>query len=221
MISLNHGKELNCEIQYGLYCRIVFQDMENDTEVTVNVPPSENIEQIMTVSIMSSKMNDVPKGIISSFVKITNFILRENDLKQWKPEYLNNADTLRLLYITENPLVDLPDEAFVHAPNLTALAITFTQIKNFQSNVFIGLPMLENLDLNNNPIGNNLSVDTLEHIKKTLKRLRLDDIGLESFPTGFFEGFEKLDALFLKDNLFKEISAEIFPKTLRSVEICK
>lgn len=218
-VSLNHGKELNCEVQYGLYCRIVFQDMENDTEVTVTVPSSEIVDQITTVSIIASKMSDVPNGIISTFPTLSNFVLRENDLKNWKPEYINNADNLKLLYITENPLTSLPDKAFINSPNLSALAITFTQITYIQPNVFIGLTMLENLDLNNNPIGINLSTDTFKHLEKNLKRLRLDDIGLSNFPIGFFDGFEQLDALFLKDNLFIEINAEIFPNTLRSLEI--
>jgi Leucine-rich repeat (LRR) protein len=197
---------------------VLFQDMENETSVTFDVG-NEDINQIMTVSIIASHMRDVPKGIISSFKNLTNLILRENDLKQWKPEYLEGGENLKYIYITENPLNELNDGAFINTPNLIALAISFTNISRISPDAFEGLTMLENLDLNNNPIGDELTTDTLSHVKKTIKRLNLADIGLNEFPTRFFEDFQQLEVLFLKENLFTQIDAKILPKTLKKIEI--
>lgn len=164
-------------------------------------------------------MNNIPSELFQSFPNLTNLILRENSLNKWKTEFLQNADKLSYLYITENPIEVFPDKAFSLSPNLKTLAISFTNVKEFQPDVFEGLDELEHLELNNNPIGDKLTTDTFKWLKGSLRRLKLDDIGLKMISKGLFEGFENLDSLLLKDNLFTQIDATLLPPSLQSLEI--
>lgn len=166
-------------------------------------------------------MSNLPKELIASFSNMSNLILRENDLEVWKAEYLENAELLKSLYITENPIGFFPDKSFAHCSDLSSLAISFTKVEYFQPEVFEGLPTLEILELNNNPIGDTLEAETFSLVKHHLKRLKISDIGLKTFPGGFFDGFGELTSLIIKDNLIVEIDARIFPQNLKTVEISK
>jgi hypothetical protein len=114
------AKNLKCWVSYGLTCKVLNEDVTSVESVTFDIGELE-AEDFETISLVETKVNDVPSGIFSFFVEAKEFVLSENELKQWKSEYLKGADKLRVLMVLENSIKSLPVNAFMEAPNLGKL----------------------------------------------------------------------------------------------------
>jgi Leucine-rich repeat (LRR) protein len=164
-------------------------------------------------------MNDVPSGIFESFSNLSNLVLRENELVEWKAEYLTGGEKLQFLYVTENLITHLSGDAFDNAPNLRVIAFTHNKIVEIVPEAFTGLDSIEDIQLNGNLLGQTLKANMFNEISFVLKRLSLAENEIEEFPEGFFAGFNALVELNIRGNKFKEIDVKILPGSLTRIEV--
>lgn len=213
------AKHLKCWVSFGLTCKVVNQDLTDVDNVTFDVGElDEQIDEFMTVSLVETKLKDVPNGIFSFFTEAKEFVLSENELKQWKPEYLKGATKLTYLLVTQNSLENLPANAFVESPNLQLLELTENKIATIAPGAFSGLNHLTELRLNVNQFGPDLRTDTLSEVADTLTILNLADNKLEKIPEGFFKKLSKLQELTIYYNeKIKEVEGDIFPESLKKI----
>lgn len=213
------AKHLKCWVSYGLTCRVVNEDLTGVDNVTFDVGElDEQIEDFKTISLVETKLNDVPSGIFSFFLEAKEFVLSENELKQWKSEYLKGAEKLTYLLVTENSIESLPTDAFVEAPKLECLELTRSKIAKIAPNAFAGLNYLSELRLFDNKFGPDLRSETFGEIVNTLVKLNLADNKIEKVPEGFFKKMTKLEELTIYYNeKIKEIDGEIFPESLKKI----
>lgn len=219
-ITFVNSRELPCQISFGIFCKVIGEDLYNETNVSFDVADLSH-RDITTLTLIACKMNDVPRGIFESFSNLSNLVLRENELTEWKGEYLVGADKLQFLYVTENLITHLNEDAFENAVNLRVIAFTHNKIVQIAPEAFAGLSYLEDLQLNRNQLAKNLQANLFNEISFVLKRLNLADNEIEEFPHGFFAGFRDLYELNIKGNKFKEIDVKKLPGSLTKLEVGK
>jgi Leucine-rich repeat (LRR) protein len=216
------AKNLKCWISHGLSCKVLNEDLRDFNVVTFDIGELE-VEDFEGISLIETKINDVPSGIFSFFVEAKEFVLSENELKEWKPEYLKGADKLTHLLITQNLITNLPADAFTEAPNLERIELSNNRIAKISPNAFAGLNRLTDLRINSNQIGADLRVDTFSEIAKTLIKLNIADNKIETIPEGLFKKMEKLEELTIYYNeKIKEIDGkEVLPGSLKKIVGCE
>lgn len=217
-VAFANARKLPCHISFGLFCKVLGEDLFNETSVTFDVGDSSHGE-ITTLTLIVCKMSDVPRGIFEGFSNLSNLVLRENELTEWKAEYLVGAGNLQFLYVTENLITHLNAEAFVEAPKLRVIAFTHNKIIQVSPSAFTGLNLIEDLQFNGNLLGHNLQANIFNEVSFRLLRLSLAENEIETFPESFFAGFRDLNELNIRGNKFKEIDVRDLPGTLTKLDI--
>lgn len=217
LFTCTTATSLKCWVSFGLSCKILNQDLIGVSEVTYDIGELE-FEDFKSVSFIETKLSDVPVGTFSVFIEATEFVLSENDLKEWKPEYLKGADKLTALYIYKNSIENLAAKSFSEATNLEMIEIIQCKIATIAPNSFSGLNNLNELRLQENKIGLDLRSNTFSELSHSLKKLNIADNKIEKIPQNFFKNLEKLEELTIYYNeQIKEIDGEIFPESLKKI----
>jgi Leucine-rich repeat (LRR) protein len=219
LLTFVSSRELPCQISFGIFCKVVGEDVHNETDLMFDVGSETTHADITTLTLLVCKMNEVPSGIFESFGNLSNLVLRENELKEWKAAYLVGGNKLQFLYVTENQITSLPAKAFVEAPNLRVIAFTHNKIIEIAPEAFAGLSFIEDLQFNGNQLGLDLRANTFNDVSYVLKRFSLAENEIEEFPEGFFAGFRDLNELNIRGNKFKEIDVKILPESLKKIDV--
>ncbi|XP_017271082.1 toll-like receptor 21 [Kryptolebias marmoratus] len=126
------------------------------------------------------------------------------------------------LTIIFNPLRRIPNNSFVHLPNLQNLRLDQNQLSDFDSLAFRNLHQLKYLNLSFNHFSE-LRASLFEDLHN-LTDLSLANNKLKKFPEGIFFGVHNLNTLLLRNNClinFSEIVKSVSHlKKLKTLDLC-
>lgn len=83
-----------------------------DSEIIEFDTDDENFEDFTRISIVETKIDKFPQGILSQFLNIKELVLSENGMSTWTSTYLQNGETLSYLYVAKNPIEHLTADSF-------------------------------------------------------------------------------------------------------------
>lgn len=218
-ISATTFKCFVVELPGLLDCKILNKDM-TISEINDSFEfdgDDEEFEDFTRLSIVETKLNGFPDSILKTFSKIKELVLSENELKQWRPEYLHGGDHVTILYIGYNPIEHLEANSFALAPNLEKIDFIHSHLADIDSNAFAGLPKLSTLRLHDNKIGRSLKSDTFSELAESLTTLNLGGNSIKEIPDGMLKNLKKLESLSLYLNNLKEVDGGVFPESLKKM----
>lgn len=133
----------------------------------------------------------IPKSIFVTFPNLLYFrIYSAQNLEVLKPEYLKNAQSLKLFRINHNNIAQLDENLFVEAPNLVHLNLQKNKIVIIHKNAFNGLFQLAGIYLQGNNI-KFLHPLTFSHLTSLLSLDLTSNICINKIykflPSKFFE----------------------------------
>lgn len=131
---------------------------------------------------------------------IRSLYLTNNQLTQLSVGAFNDLESLQLLYLNKNQLTQPPVGAFNGLVRLKHLSLANNQFIELLVGVFDGLVQLQSLGLNDNQL-TKLPVGVFNGLG-SLKSLNVENNQLTELPAGVFDGLAQLQYLFLKNNRF-------------------
>lgn len=170
---------------------------ENDT-VTINTEANNKTdEEIFAIGYISgNQVKFIPQLFFTVFVNVREFFMDADcKFETLKPEYLTNANNLKVFGIWSNDITNLGASLFVNAQNLEHINFQGNKIERIDRLTFSNLTKLQGLYLPNNRISN-IHPDTFSHLKDLQVLNLLGNICINRF----FENANKR---------FKEIEDEI------------
>ncbi|CCW62447.1 unnamed protein product [Phytomonas sp. EM1] len=119
-------------------------------------------------------------------------------------------DSLTLLNLSQNNLVELPQEMFIHpcCQHLNSIEINSNKLKHLPASLFY-LPKVKILMLNGNHIATLPQLDPDRKILPSLERVGLENNVLKEFPICFFEHCQFLREVLLGQN--EEMLKKVLP----------
>ncbi|XP_036140371.1 chaoptin isoform X2 [Monomorium pharaonis] len=185
-------------------------------ELPVQYPPcffnplctcSKAIPDLGIVACYNVPMPRIPQPINSS--KVFMLQLENNGLRFLQPRYLMNTGLYKL-QIKNNPLVDIPEEAFLGLErSLWELDLSYNQFVSVPSKSFRHLQKLRLLELTGNKISR-IAPENWRGLENSLQTLRLGRNAIEKLPADAFVGLTYLEILDLRENSLKEIDPSVF-----------
>ncbi|XP_015117217.1 chaoptin [Diachasma alloeum] len=185
-------------------------------ELPVQYPPcffnplctcSKAIPDLGIVNCENVPMPRIPQQINSSKVFILK--LGNNGLRHIQPQFLVTTG-LYNLQIRNNPLSDIPDEAFLGLErSLWELELPYNQLVKVPSKSFRHLQKLKILDLTGNQISS-IAADNWRGLENSLQTLRLGKNTIDKLPADAFSGLKFLETLDLRENNLMEFDSSVF-----------
>ncbi|XP_031642419.1 toll-like receptor 13 [Oncorhynchus kisutch] len=109
------------------------------------------------------------------------------------------------IIISINLIKHIPDNTFVHLPNLKTLQIDNNHLETIDNQAFQNMSQLKSLNLSLNKISN-LSSSVFQDLKN-LVNLSLNNNSVIRLPPGIFSSLSNLDVLILRQNYLNNFSA--------------
>lgn len=139
---------------------------ENDTVIINTDDNNKTNEDILAIGYISgNQIKYIPQALFTTFVNVKEFFMdADSQFETLKPEYLNNANNLKVFGIWSNEITKLGANLFVYAPNLEHINFQGNKIERIDRLTFSNLTQLQGLYLPNNKIAN-LHPETFSHLK--------------------------------------------------------
>ncbi|XP_018348156.1 PREDICTED: chaoptin isoform X1 [Trachymyrmex septentrionalis] len=195
---------------------MMWASMARMHELPVHYPPcffnplctcSKAMPDLGRVACYNVPMPRIPQPINAS--KMYMLQLENNGLRFLQPQYLMNTG-LYQLQIKHNPLVDIPEEAFLGLErSLSMLDLSYNQLASIPSKSFRHLQKLEVLELTGNKISR-IVPENWRGLENSLQTLRLGKNAIEKLPADAFVSLTYLETLDLRENSLKEIDPSVF-----------
>lgn len=169
-----------------------------------NIPKELNkINSLETLILNDNLITELTEDSLDGFKNLINLQLKRNNITNWSKinpsKLLLPAENLLYLYLNENPLtsISLFDEnQYLTSPSLQKLYLTKCKITKITNpNMLYGLPRLESLILENNPL--QIIPDL---ISESLQILDVSNTRLSNLNPSIFENLPMLTAVDLSRN---------------------
>ncbi|XP_055372692.1 leucine-rich repeat-containing protein 15-like [Condylostylus longicornis] len=210
-VAKGYNYEENCENDI---CQSL-QLTENDT-----LRHHNREEKIITESL-SFKRSSIPiinSKLFRHFSNLRELDLRDTKIEKFKPDSFKNLINLQILVLSQNYLINLPENGFYNNKNLQFLWLDFNNIEYIEPGSFKNLNKLQYLSLEGNQITelpNNIFDDLT-----SLYGLYLQSNKLEILDDDLFKNCNNLNNVHIEDNNLKIISNNIFAgKILEYIDI--
>lgn len=164
-----------------------------------------------TVSFYYSTIYRFPEGLFDSGT-LTRFSAYDAGISSLTADDFDNADSLQSLYLSDNPITQLPNYLFAEAPLLTTIDLTFCDISEIAPYAFSGLQYLRYVYLYGNEI-----VQLTDTVFSQLPNLYLVDLGGNELINAEFANFSgsQMTSLWLDSNKISYINpGDIISSTL-------
>ncbi|XP_048520977.1 chaoptin isoform X2 [Dendroctonus ponderosae] len=141
--------------------------------------------------------------------KVFKLHLENNNLRTMEPYFLQSTGLYKIV-ISNNPLVTMPDEAFLGLErSLWELELSHCQLTKVPNRALRYLQKLRILDLTGNEI-NKISPENWRGLEGSLEILILADNSLAKLPLDAFGGLPMVETIDLRGNNLREIDPAIF-----------
>lgn len=183
------------------FVRTIFKD---ETDFTLNFGSLVH-NNVQSLEILGYNMTKVDESLFTGLSSLTELIIQHDEIKSISG--LHNTSKLESLNLTGNfKLSDLNFLTPLLSNRLVSLTLSYTCVKSVAFLANLDLSNLRTLDLDNNELDSNVTVDASK--MTCLESLSLDICTLSRIPfTGTLPSLKKLG---LSKNKFKQMSKEVF-----------
>lgn len=173
----------------------------------VHVSGMSNADVTAVVVHASSRLEEIPSIIFSTFANLEAFEIFDNHLR--RIEIINCGPRMTTIFIFDNPIPVLQNGAFRGCPSLQFVSITENSINIIEENAFDGLSNVDELWLKENRF-----TSLPQNLFRPLIRLRtlvlLNNLQLESVHGDAFQTMANIFQIDLNTNGLEVISAGTF-----------
>uniref|UniRef100_A0A8C7CDZ9 Toll-like receptor 21 n=1 Tax=Oncorhynchus kisutch TaxID=8019 RepID=A0A8C7CDZ9_ONCKI len=171
-------------------------ELKNKTWVSVAIVL--HISQF-TIGYSFRKCTEDPTSNHTKFIFIHHQAKKISDIVGDLPPYATT------IIISINLIKHIPNNTFVHLPNLKTLQIDNNHLETIDNQAFQNMSQLKSLNLSLNKISN-LSSSVFQDLKN-LANLSLNNNSVIRLPPGIFSSLSNLDVLILRQNYLNNFSA--------------
>ncbi|CAH1778189.1 unnamed protein product, partial [Owenia fusiformis] len=188
-----------------------------------NLSLSHNDLDRIPASILTlTKMREILLDYNSIFVVSSNTFkgltqllridLDKNNIETIEDQAFEGLGCLTNLEMHGNRLRDIPTQALSVLESLEMLTLSYNYIKMIPANAFKSNTRLKTIDLSHNELANSnpVPIDAFAALECTLEVLNLGLNYLTEIPSGALNRLANLKALYLHNNLFRNVSAYAF-----------
>lgn len=171
-------------------------------------------EDLGIVNCLDVPFASMPRSINTS--KVYMLKLDNTGLTEIEPYFLQ-ATGLYRLEISQNPINDIPDDAFNGLERtLWELILKNDGLIEIPTKAMRYLQKLRYLDLSGNDISN-IERDSFRGLTNSLRTLIMSDNSLSSIPLEAFQGLPNLDSLDVSSNNLQDILPDIFREQMNTL----
>ncbi|XP_066248274.1 chaoptin [Euwallacea similis] len=216
-MNLIHIIRFGYAIMLGVFLLMMWVSMvESKQQESVRDPPcsfnslcscSKASPDLGIVTCRNVHLPRIPEAVnISKSFKLH---LENNDLRMLEPFYLQSTGLYKIV-ISSNPLVFIPDEAFLGLErSLWELELSYCQLTRVPNRALRYLQKLRMLDLTGNHIMK-IVPDNWRGLEGSLELLILAENSINQLPLDAFQGLPMLDTVDLRGNNLREIDPAVF-----------
>ncbi|XP_045130391.1 oplophorus-luciferin 2-monooxygenase non-catalytic subunit-like isoform X2 [Portunus trituberculatus] len=184
--TIHQNKQLRI-LRDGTFNYVTFEEIWITDGILEKIEDAALSDSASTARNLIFNLNNIsifPFSILSNFEELLSLDLRVNNLQGF-PKL--TSSTLKILYLSHNPLGSLPVDAFGGTPSITDLHLSNTKITEILPGTLQGLPKLRNIGL-----GNNQLKELVENSVQCNSNTGLVDLGYNELRTvhpNAFPGF--------------------------------
>ena len=127
-------------------------DLSDNSIQKVDARVFKGLRSLTVLTLANNQISDLPQGLFEDCTALSRLNLHQNDLKKEAFTELNRLVRLSSIDLSGNTFKELPYLMLGKLGRLTSLTIRDADIVAIDSNAFIGLKQLQNVDLSENAI---------------------------------------------------------------------
>ncbi|XP_014661389.1 PREDICTED: leucine-rich repeat-containing protein 15-like [Priapulus caudatus] len=161
----------------------------------------DGLDKLAKLEFGNNDVSMVTAAMLAPLRAVVTLVLRDNRIETIEPDAFRQLPQLTNLFLSGNEL-HLSSGIFTGLENLRELDLENNSIFHLHENEFSGLDNLTKLTLSYNPL--KILHDEILRRVPNLRTLNIAGLQLTAIDADLFEGLDKLESLFINDNLFKE-----------------
>lgn len=176
--------------------------------------PTESMQglvRLRLLRVIGYGQTSLPTDALVTLASLEQLGLTSGQLTVLRPQDLAaQRNSLRVLNLDENQLVEVPTDALSGLPNLTSLSLARNQLARVRSNAFVGCQSVESIDLSGNGLAKNLDASAFTGLEGSLRDVVLVSCQLKNRSLEALRSLSALRRLDLQNNDLANLPYEIF-----------
>ncbi|XP_030629453.1 chondroadherin [Chanos chanos] len=191
----------------------------SDNEISAIKPGAfEDLSELTYLYLDGNRISSLPKGIFSPMINLFILQLNDNKIRELQHGTFTGAKDLRWLHMSGNELSSMQPGSLDEVENLAILHLERNKLTTYPIMAMSKLRVVEELTLSKNPLSS-IPDYAFRSFGRYLEKLHLDNMGLERFSSGAFEGVTALKSLHLDNNKLKTLPSSLDFSTLRNLTL--
>ncbi|XP_028674717.1 chondroadherin [Erpetoichthys calabaricus] len=221
LISLHlqhcHIKEISGQAFKGLK-KLVYLYLSNN-EISIIKPGAfEDLTELTYLYLDNNRIPDLPKGIFTPLANLFILQLSDNKLRELRPGTFSGAKDLRWLHLSGNELTSIHPSALDEVENLAILHLDRNRLSSYPVSPMSKLRVVEELSLSKNPM-KVIPDEAFQSFGRYMEKLYMDNMGLERFSDGAFNGVTALKSLHIENNKLSSLPSSLSFATVENITL--
>ncbi|XP_072098071.1 chondroadherin [Mobula birostris] len=212
-----HIREVSANAFRGLR-KLVYLYLSNNEISTVRPGAFQDLVQLTYLYMDHNRISELAKGLLSPLKSLFLLQLNNNQMSQIRPGTFAGARELRWLHLSNNGLSSIPPGALDDVENLATLHLDGNKLGSYPTAALSKLRVVEELKLSSNPI-RTIPDNAFRSFGRYVERIWLNNMGLERFSDGAFNGVTALSALHLNDNKLQSLPQSLTFTKMKNITL--
>ncbi|XP_041073307.1 chondroadherin [Carcharodon carcharias] len=212
-----HIREISPNAFRGLK-KLVYLYLSNNEINTIRPGAFQDLSQLTYLYLDNNRISELAKGLLTPLKSLFLLQLNNNRMHQIRPGSFAGAKELRWLHLSGNDMTSILPGALDDVENLATLHLDKNKLSTYPAAALSKLRVVEELKLSFNTI-RTIPDNAFRSFGRYVERLWLNNMGLERFSDGAFNGVTALSALHLDDNKLETLPSSLILTKMRNMTL--
>ncbi|MBN3314971.1 CHAD protein, partial [Atractosteus spatula] len=198
--------------------KLIYLYLSNNEISSIKPGAFEDLTELTYLYLDSNKISDLPKGVFSPMINLFILQLNDNKVRELRAGTFTGAKDLRWLHLSGNEMSSIQPSALEDVENLAILHLDRNRLSTYPTAALSKLRVVEELNLSRNPM-KLIPDDAFLSFGKYVEKMYLDNMGLERFSDGAFNGVRALKSLHIENNRLKTLPGSLEFTTIQNMTL--
>ncbi|XP_020385308.1 chondroadherin [Rhincodon typus] len=198
--------------------KLVYLYLSNNEINTIRPGAFQDLSQLTYLYMDNNRISELAKGLLSPLKSLFLLQLSNNRMHQIKAGSFAGAKELRWLHLSGNDMTTILPGALDDVENLATLHLDKNKLNSFPAAALSKLRVVEELKLSYNSI-RTIPDNAFRSFGRYVERMWLNNMGLERFSDGAFNGVTGLSALHLNDNKLESLPSNLVLTKMKNMTL--
>lgn len=184
--------------------KLIYLYLSNNEISSIKPGAFEDLTELTYLHLDGNQITELTRGIFSPMINLFILQLNDNKLRELRPGTFAGAKDLRWLHMSGNELSTLHPGSLDEVENLAVFHVERNRLTSYPSAAMSKLRVVEELTLGKNPM-KIIPENAFQSFGRYMERLDLDNMGLEKFSDGAFNGVTAIKSLNLDNNRLRSL----------------